>query len=308
MKFDAVSFVPQRSFRSEAGGIEFETDTYCLGLDRAITLHLKTTYLDRLLGDTDPELRQIRKWYFYTAHLNCLYLLLDALVVRDLHLYYFDLEEITTKNANVVSPNGVSISPHSRRHQLSSMPGEEFVLTKEILEAVNREFLTATSDFERVYVLSEVAKSLGAYKSGDFTTSFVLAWFLLERFVESIWTSYLESQNRDMGHGEKRINSERRKSLTDPRSYPISVKLQILELAQKLSFAQFSVLDTLRGKRNDIVHPGKVRAGDATAQGDHDSCGEAFVLLQEFIESAFGLRLTLNISYSFLGIFERQCE
>jgi hypothetical protein len=65
MKFDAVSFIPQRPFRSEVGVIEFDTDVYCFNLDRAITLYLKDTYLNRLLGDTAAELRQMRKWYFF---------------------------------------------------------------------------------------------------------------------------------------------------------------------------------------------------------------------------------------------------
>ncbi len=305
MKHDAVSFVPHRPFRAEAGTTEFETDKYYLSLDQAITLHLKVAYLDGLLGDTPLEQRQIRKWYFYTAHLNGLYLLLDSCVLRELNLSYFSIEEVTTQNADVVSGTGVSISPHSHRSLVAPSHEQPLIVTKRILELINRSFCTATSDYERIYVLSEATKSVAAYKSADFTTSFVLGWFLLERFVESRWASYLEVENRELDHGQKRINAERRKSLNDARSYPVSVKLQLLELAGKLSFRQFSDLDMLRGKRNEIVHPKKTQNGGIAGKGDPGICTKAFELLQEFLESDFDLRVTFNRSYSHLGVFDR---
>lgn len=305
MKYDAVSYVPERPFRSETGASEFESDAYCLNLNGPITLHLKTEYLNDLLGMTPPDERQIRRWHFYIAHLNCVYLLLDSLVLQSLQIAYFDIEEISTKNVNVVSESGISIGPRSHRSFVSSLPGKPFTLSSDILRSVNNAFLAATSKFERVVVLSEIAKSLAAYKQADFTTSLVLSWFLLERFVESIWTHYLESENRDFDNGQKRINAKRRKLLNDSRAYPISVKLQILELARTISFEQFSELDFLRGKRNEIVHPNVAGGDGTTVEGDPGSCRRAFNLLQQFLNSEFDLRLTLNMSYSYMEVFDR---
>ncbi len=106
--------------------------------------------------------------------------------------------------------------------------------------------------------------------------------------------------------GQKRINSERRKSLNDPRSYPVSVKLQCLELAEKLTFRQFSDLDVLRRRRNDIVHPRTSQDPNVAGRGDPESCAKAFDLLQEFLESDWGLRVTFSKSYSHLGVYDRQ--
>ena len=218
----------------------------------------------------------------------------------------FRAEAGTTEFEDVVSGTGVSISPHSHRSLVAPSHEQPLIVTKRILELINRSFCTATSDYERIYVLSEATKSVAAYKSADFTTSFVLGWFLLERFVESRWASYLEVENRELDHGQKRINAERRKSLNDARSYPVSVKLQFLELAGKLSFRQFSDLDLLRGKRNEIVHPKKTQNGGIAGKGDPQICTKAFELLQEFLESDFGLHITFNTSYSHLGVFDRQ--
>ena len=150
-----------------------------------------------------------------------------------------------------------------------------------------------------------MTKSLAAYKSADFTTSLVLAWFLLERFIEIRWTNYLEAENRELENNQKRINADRRKSLNDNRSYPVSVKLQILELSQRISFKQFSDLDILRDKRNSIVHPKKAGNDKLAVYGDHESCVLAFDLLQQFLETDFDLKLILNTSYSHLGVYNR---
>ena len=94
---------------------------------------------------------------------------------------------------------------------------------------------------------------------------------------------------------------DRKKALNDTRSYPISVKLQILELAGQISFEQFSQLDELRKRRNEIVHPSSNR----TSQGDRGSCGKAFELLRQFIASDFNLPLVLNRGYSHTLVFDR---
>jgi len=294
MKYDAVSFVPDRPFQVKEGRAEFEDDNYCLKFDQAITLHLKQSYLDNLWGNLPAEQRPMRRWYFYTVHLNCLYLFLDSIVMRELKIAYFSIQEVTTQNADVISKGGMSISPLSNRPPIGHSHPQVLTIPKEVLELVNHSFRTIISEFERLYVLSETTKSLASYKSAAFTTSFVLCWFLLERFVESRWDSFLETENHQLDNGMKRINADRKKTLKDSRSYPVSVKLQILELAGKLSFGQFSDLDLLRAKRNDIVHPPKGTKENVPILGDPENCVKAFQLLQQFLESDFDLSLPLN--------------
>jgi len=213
MKYDAVSFVPDRLYHSGTGKTEFDNEKYCLDLDGAITLHLKKVYLDSLLGDTPSEQWQIRKWFFYTTHINCLYLLLDSFVLEKLRVAYFSIEEVTIQNVNVVSAPGStgSINP-LRRTDVTVSPSNRLPVPKRILEQINESFGATTSDFEQVYVLSEAAKSLALYKQADFTTSFVLSWFLLERFIEACWKRYLEAENKELDHGQKRITVDRKQT------------------------------------------------------------------------------------------------
>lgn len=181
----------------------------------ALTLHLKAGYLNRLLGDIPPESRQLRKWHAYTTHLNCLYLLLDGLVTRDMRYAYFEIEEITTNNSDVVSANGVSISTRSHRTRRAALPENKFVVPNKVVSAIADAFLVATREVEQIYVISELAKSLASYKSAGFTTSLVLSWFLIERFIEVAWARHLDQENVGLESGKKRIGAERRKTLND---------------------------------------------------------------------------------------------
>lgn len=306
MKYDAVSFSPYPAFCSETGKVEFESNKHCLSLDKGITLHLKKNYLDFLFGDSLPEDRQILKWYFYTTHLNCLYLLLDSFVMEKLKIAHFTIEEVTTQNIAVVSkPGSISrLKPFAETFRPDALP-RPLKIRKDILELINESFSKTMTHFEKVYVLSEAAKSIASFKSADFTTSFVLSWFLIERFLQSRWESYLEVKNKDLDHGQKRINADRKKTLNDSRSFPVSVKLQILELAGELPFEQFLDLDSLRGKRNDIVHPPKGIKKDLTAKVTSGNCVKAFELLKQFIASDFELCVNFSTSYSMMGVYER---
>ena len=204
MKYDALSFVPDRPFRAEAGTTEFESDQYCLDLDRAITLHLKTAYLDGLLGDTPREKRQIRKWYFYTVHLNCLYLLLDCFVLRDLKIVYFNIEEITTQNADVVSGSGVGISPRSHHSLVPPLPEQQFVVPRNVLELTNHSFRTATSEFERIYVLSEATVGIVRIPPGyDRRVWDQVTWGLIPNWAKDRKIGYKLINARSEGLADK---------------------------------------------------------------------------------------------------------
>jgi len=91
----------------------FEIDKYCLSFDGAITLHLKPGYLDDLFSYTLSKRHLIRKWHFYTPHLNSLYLPLGSFTLTELKLAYFNLEEVTTQNTNMVPEHRISVSERS---------------------------------------------------------------------------------------------------------------------------------------------------------------------------------------------------
>lgn len=232
--------------------------------------------------------------------------MLDSTVLEELKIAYFSIEEVNIQNVNVVSESGsISSLKPSRRTDVPVIPFKPRQVPKNILELINKSFGATTSDFEQVYVLSEAAKSLALYKQADFTTSFVLSWFLLERFIEARWERYLEAENKELDHGQNRINANQKQTLTDSRSYPVSVKLQFLELAGELSFSQFLDLDFLRGKRNEIVHPPKGHKKDLAVRGEPESCNKAFELLKQFIASDFNLQVNFSTSYVSMGIYDR---
>ena len=128
----------------------------------------------------------------------------------------------------------------------------------------------------------------------------MLAWFVIERFVDKVWDTLLTTRNQTTGL--KRINSKRRDTL---RKYPVSIKLHILELEGAISFDQFGILDRLRRKRNDIAHTGAVTLDDIGREADHKSCGEAFSALSDFVETHFKITIRMNTSFSLSGVYQR---
>ena len=144
MLYDAVSYTPERPFRIDNPSYEYNSAQYCLSLSGAITLHLKESYMRLLLSGTIPEQRQLRRWYFYTAHLNALYLLLDSATMHVLQLCYFDLQEITTRNCDVLSGSGVGIAPFSNRSIVTNVirsSGTELGVPQQATDYINTSFL-----------------------------------------------------------------------------------------------------------------------------------------------------------------------
>ena len=152
-------------------------------------------------------------------------------------------------------------------------------------------------DRDQLHVLSDLGKGLSEYKVLNFSTSLVLLWFVIERFITKIWNKYLADHNKTFENGSKRINSDRKTQLT--RHLGIHKKLNLLELTGTLDFVKFTVLDELRDIRNKITH----RNDKFVCKKEH--CQKAFDMIKYFLEMEYEIELIFNTSYSFMGIYDR---
>ncbi len=216
----------------------------------------------------------VKRWGEYLDYLNAFYLFLDSAVITTMRLAYFNLHEITVRDAiRIRYENGkeagynvptesVAATFQMARHQRTygSIPIEHdprISLRQVIsLEAISR----AVASFKAVVskpgvekVFASFTKSIAEYKVGNYETSIILAWFISERIMANLWGRHIDSLNKDQGDGQQRINRKRKDTLTG-RDFPISVVSNLLELWDILPFSLFKDLDTVRGFRNDIVH------------------------------------------------------
>jgi len=304
---DFAAFYTTMPFKLSKGEINYENDRFLLKIksDGMILLHLKREYLEGLhfqhKCSTGEKMEY--KWAYYMAFLNTTYLLLDCYTLQRLNIAYFDISEVTTKDAMVVTliQNGTikglsykyggKIKPYKTLENVVELPVDVF-------DKIHTTLDSCSTDYTKIQVLSDLEKSLSEYKVLNFSTSLVLSWFVIERFISDLWEGYLKKQSITYNSGLKRINSDRKKSLT--RQLGMEKKLNLLELTDTIDFETFSMLDKLRDIRNKVTH-GKSRF---VCRGEH--CQSAFKMVRYFLAKEYHIDLVLNTGYSIMGIYDRQ--
>lgn len=149
-----------------------------------------------------PIEETVIKWGEYLDYLNTLYLLLDSSTLQIMHLAYFNLHEITYRDAfRVTYENGKCTGDNIAIESIASVfqmgrylssyrSNVPIQLDQKI---VMRQVITvdviahAVKSLARVVALpglekalASFAKSLSEYKVGNYETSVVLAWFITE--------------------------------------------------------------------------------------------------------------------------------
>jgi hypothetical protein len=268
------------------------------------------------LADVTPIADTVRRWGEYLDFLNAFYLLLDSATIEVDHLCYFNLHEVTNRDAfRVTYEDGKSTGENIAIESIASVfqmgrysgsysPNVPIEYDSRILmrHAVSRDALAHASNlFLQVVArpgtekqLASFAKSLAEYKVGNYETSIVLAWFITEAAINSLWGSHLDAQNSNLEGGRRRINRERKDFLTG-RDLSTSIVSNMLELAGVLDHALFEEVDAVRGYRNKIVHSHRFVPSASEAQ-------LAMKTAQAMIERQWGIRFTPNTGYSVSGL------
>jgi hypothetical protein len=296
-----------------------DTDAFALRICRDGRILLRVAALesaDRTEQVPPPIETTVRRWGEYLNFLNGFYLLLDSASIEVDRVGHFNLDEITHRDAFRVTYEdgkltGESIATESiasvfQMARYSSSYRNEFpieydhrILARQVVSLAAIE--QAASQFKHVVEnpgterpLASFAKSLAEYKVGNYATSIVLAWFITEATLSTLWRRHLESLNYPLDGGRRRINRDRRDFLTG-RDFTTSIVSNMLELSNILSASEFDEIDSVRGYRNKIVHSHTFSPGPAEAQ-------LALKIAQEMIQRLWGVSFTPNLGYSVTGL------
>ncbi len=294
--------------------VVFAYDTNGLRLrickDGKIMLHVPE--LEAQITDDDLSIEnKVAWWGRYLDYLNCLYLLLDSAAIEVSQLAYFELSEITNKDAFRVRFEdgrwaGESIASESLAsyYQMGRFASRFHVsplydprihlrtpLTKEVFDTLFASVLLATENTSLLKSLSSISKSIAEYKVGNYETSLMLSWFVCESKLSTHWRTFLDESNRDYPDGSTRISSSRRQTLTG-RDYPLSVVSNMLELSGRVTYKAFERIDSVRRYRNKVVH----QEPSFTCGPKH--CQEAVKLALKLALQGSGIRVTPNLNYS----------
>ena len=255
-------------------------------------------------------------WSKYLDYLNALYLLIESATIKVDQIAIFNFHEITTRDAfrviykdNKVS--GMSGVTESYAYMLqkgrfisnysSGLPIEFDSFTYHrshvshgALDVACTNFMKLIDNEEVISKIASLAKSLAAYKVGNYQISILLSWFIIESLLSTMWSQHLETKKMDLPYGKKRINSKRREFLTG-RDFPISTVSHLLELEGLLDHSSFEKIDQVRVYRNKIVHGGNFKPEDSHAK-------LAIEVANEMINTITQIEIHLNFNYSVPGI------
>jgi hypothetical protein len=228
-------------------------DTHTIKVCRDGRIMLRIEALEQ---DQSPEAHSrvediVRRWGEYLDYLNAFYLLLDSSMLEVSNVCYFNLHEITNRDAFRVryedgkstgesaAPESIAAVFHMARYSSSYPPGVPIqddpfiairgVITLDVIKHASSLFARVVASPGLEKTLASFAKSLSEYKVGNYETSVVLSWFIIEAAIPHLWEIHIDSLNCDLPRDRKRINRDRRDYLTG-RDFPISLVSHLLEL------------------------------------------------------------------------------
>jgi hypothetical protein len=258
----------------------------------------------------------VRRWGEYLDFLNAFYLLLDSAMLQVANFAYFNLHEITNRDAfrvrheggksvgeNIANESVASIfqTGRYRSSYANGVPIEydskilmRQVVPIEAIELASNQFALVMKSPGSEKDLASFAKSLGEYKVGNYETSLILAWFITEGSISQLWEGHIDGLNCQYENGQKKINRDRRDFLTG-RDFTISLISNLLELWGILPNALFQDIDAVRGFRNKIVHKLKYTPNATDTQ-------LAMRTAQSMIERIWKIRFIPSLGYSVTGI------
>ena len=296
-----------------------DTPEFTMKICRDGRILLRLPQLER--GDTSSPLDvddQVRRWGEYLDFLNAFYLLLDSAVIEIDGIHYFNLHEVTFRDSFRVryedgKPGGEGIRTESiasvfqlGRYSSSYRPGipieDDFmimsrgVVSREALACAGSRFAKVVASPGSEKTLAACAKSLAEYKVGNYDTSIVLAWFVIEEGINSLWSAHIDGQSVDLPEGRKRVNRERKDFLIG-RDFTASIVSNMLELVSVIDHDLFTSVDRVRGYRNAIVHrrEGTRLPGSAEAT-------LALMTTQKMTERLWGIPFTPNLVRTVHGL------
>jgi hypothetical protein len=285
--------------------------------DGRIMLRIEALENDDVQTEAPTDIEStVRKWGEYLDYLNAFYLLLDSSVIKLMNLSYFNLHEITNRDAfRVRYENGKHAGENIAYESIASVfqmgrfsssygsmpiPCEPRIIMRQVIShdaiayAVEN-FRVVMSNPGLEKVLASFTKSISEYKVGNYETSIILAWFISETIISKLWKNHIESLNEEVTDGQQRINRERKDYLIG-RDFHISLVSNILELWGILPFSLFKDVDTVRRFRNKIVHGASKYAPSAT---------EAQLAINTALElsrRSNAIDFITNLSYSVTGL------
>jgi hypothetical protein len=247
----------------------------------------------------------------YLSLFNVFYFLLDCSLMEIGNLAHFQFSEITNRDLSLcIYENGQNpiqlfeSDVFATQSQIERRPESDPdwskrlmqrpVIDERIFQHCFDRFIHVIGNKQNFVQLSDLAKSLSEYKTGNYPISLVNAWFVCEREISDRWQEFFESRDTTYDDNRKRINAKRRKLLTG-RDFTASVMSNILELIDVFTNEDLQTLNEIRQARNNIAHNLNGENCDAKI------CRSAIEIASRLVLEKESFKLQFNFSYFISG-------
>lgn len=201
---------------------------------------------------------------------------LPASAVRELEVYEAKIDPSSSTITSWRTPWGTTA--YTPRTQLTLSLLHEPTLEGRI-EIEKENLVRAIRQAERISEDPDISDFLiffleghGHLKNSEYSQSFIMSWFIIERHLHWLWKKFLK---------EEQILGKRRKKMTNPTYWTIDFILEGLNFRGRLSIEDYEVLMSLKNKRNDIIHKGK-----STTLKEAEKC---FKIARDIVKQRSGL-------------------
>jgi hypothetical protein len=299
--------------------IDVETSDFELKVCRDGMFLLRINLLASEIEKAEPTSfnEHLTAWSEYLNYTNTITIVLESSFLTRTKHAFFSHKEITNKDAFGVRFEDGKWAGHNipvfsyaeilqNARYISQLPNTNIplsfnsafrgrqIISQDVFDDVLQFLTKYISNQAIISIISQISKALSEYKIGNFDTSLVLSWFIVESIIEHIWFKWLSNKNYDLD-GIKRLNNDRFKNLNS-RDYPINVKLNLLELNDQITLKNYKELDEVRVYRNKIVHSSdKYTCSLADAS-------KALNCALFLISDVYSVKLELNTSLSISGL------
>lgn len=153
--------------------------------------------------------------------------------------------------------------------------------TVEMLKAV----LSHNNKNDLITLISRLNFSLSEHNGGQFSSSLINSWFVLELIISRLWEDYLKNDKKILG---KRLNK------LSGKDYTASHKCEILELNGVITVDELSNLNSARQERNALAHSSK-----AWGETSIKSSKGVINLALHFIEKRYNIKIYSSLVFNY---------
>ncbi len=253
----------------------------------------------------------MKKWGVYLDYLNAFYLLLDSAAFEIDKFSPFSLHEITTRDAFQVGPvdgmDGKNFPRGTSGESMASFfvegrhlsyyrqdvpmffdhrtPLHRHIISMAAIEYASKAFSKVMYSSGLEKIVASFSKSLSEYKIGNYRSSVLFSWFIIEAGINKIWEDHLDKLKQKSLDNCHRVNPDRKKYLS------VSIICNTLKRDKIFPNEILKKIDKARKIRNNIVHSLEISPAGKDAE-------RVMQAAKEMIKHLWDLHFEFNPGYS----------